>query len=169
MQHLHQLAEARQLTVAQVLLNRSDFDDRRRSFNLRNCLLSLETLGAVPVLNENDSVATEEIRFGDNDMLAALAAAAMDADALLLLTSAAGLLDDNNQVVPMVSDLSAARAWVRDEQTHWGTGGFTSKLDAAELATQSGTPVVIARGARHQRDSQYLPRSGRGHADPRQR
>ncbi len=134
------------LTAAQVLLTRVDFDDRLRYLNIRNCIAKLHELKAVPVLNENDTVAVEEIRFGDNDLLAALTCSALKADALILLTSVPGLLDAQGQVIDRVDDVLDQLQHVRREKSSWGSGGMQTKLEAARVAVESGELAVIADG-----------------------
>lgn len=133
------------LGVGQVLLTRSDFDDRARFLNIRNCITRLHGLKHVPVLNENDTVAVDEIRFGDNDLLAALTCNALRADALVLLTVVQGLLDERKQVVDLVAN-AVEFAGVTRGTSRWGTGGMSTKLDAARLVTEAGEVAVIACG-----------------------
>ena len=144
----------RGLGVGQVLLTRSDFDDRDRFLNIRNCVSRLHQMNCVPILNENDSVAIDELRFGDNDLLAGLATNAIRADVLVMLTAVPGLLDDDDSVVPLVEDVTAWRSKVRAERSAWGSGGMTSKLEAARLVMGAGESAVIAGG----REKQVLQR-----------
>ena len=139
--------------VAQVLLTRADLGDRRRYLNARDTLQAILQNGIVPVINENDAVATEEIRVGDNDNLSALVANVLNADILIILTDQPGLFtadprkDANAQLiahVPQIND--EVKALAGGTKTGLGTGGMATKLQAAELATQSGTEVVIAQG-----------------------
>jgi glutamate 5-kinase len=143
------------LTIAQVLLTRSDLADRRRYLNSRNTLSALLEHGIVPIVNENDTVATEEIRVGDNDNLSALVANLIDADLLVLLTDQAGLYtadperDPSAQLIPAVIETEIPAAlWqaAGGPATGLGTGGMITKLQAADLARRSGTTVVIANG-----------------------
>lgn len=143
---LHTAAKKRGHAAGQMLLTRGDFDDRVRFLNIRNCAAKLHELGAVPVLNENDTVAVEELRFGDNDLLAAMMANAMRADALILLTSVDGLLDENDQVIDRVDSVLDAQQHTRSSKTGWGSGGMKTKLDAARLVTEAGEIAVIAPG-----------------------
>src|SRR5512136_94026 len=141
------------LTIAQVLLTRSDLADRRRYLNSRNTLTALLEHGIIPIVNENDTVATEEIRVGDNDNLSALVANLVDADLLVLLTDQPGLytadpeLDSTAQLVTDVTapDISEA-LWQAAGGTAngLGTGGMVTKLQAADLARRSGATVIIA-------------------------
>ncbi len=144
------------LTIAQVLLTRSDLADRRRYLNSRNTLAALLDHHILPIVNENDTVATEEIRVGDNDNLSALVANLIDADLLVLLTDQAGLYtadpaqDPTAQLVPNVADPDIPPAlWHAAGGTTngLGTGGMITKLQAADLARRSGTTVVIANGS----------------------
>jgi glutamate 5-kinase len=143
------------LIPAQILLTRSDLADRRRYLNSRNTLTALLDHGAVPVINENDTVATEEIRVGDNDNLSALAANLVDADLLILLTDQAGLYTADPRTDPdavLVTEVAEpeipASLWKAAGGTEGGlgTGGMVTKLQAADLARRSGTTVIIASG-----------------------
>ena len=143
------------LTIAQVLLTRADLADRRRYLNSRNTLTALLEHGIIPIVNENDTVATEEIRVGDNDNLSALVANLIDADLLVLLTDQAGLytadpiLDPTAQLVTNVTEPDIPPSlWQAAGGTAngIGTGGMVTKLQAADLARRSGTTVVIASG-----------------------
>lgn len=146
MAQMHAAFAAHGMEVGQVLLTRSDFDDRTRFLNIRNCLRELHALGCVPVLNENDTVAVDEIRFGDNDLLAALICNALRADALILLTVVDGLLDDTGQVIDVIDDLTHSQRHVQGGSSRWGTGGMTSKLDAARRVVEAGEVALIASG-----------------------
>lgn len=146
MTHWHDAFKKVGLGVGQVLLTRADFDDRLRFLNLHNCITRLQALDCVPIANENDTVAVEELRFGDNDLLAALLANAVRADALVLLTGVPGLLDESGAVIPQVNDLLAAARQVRAEKSNWGSGGMATKLDAARNVVDAGATCVIAGG-----------------------
>ncbi|MEM7627015.1 MAG: glutamate 5-kinase [Planctomycetota bacterium] len=147
MTHWHDAFAEHGLGVGQVLLTRGDFDDRLRFLNIRNCVNKLQEMGCVAVLNENDSVAVEEIRFGDNDLLAALMCNALRADALLLLTSVDGLLDDKGKVIDRIDNVIDKLALVRQEQkTGFGSGGMQTKLEAARVVVEAGEVAVIASG-----------------------
>ena len=144
------------LTIAQVLLTRSDLADRRRYLNSRNTLSALLEHGIIPIVNENDTVATEEIRVGDNDNLSALVANLIDADLLVLLTDQAGLytadpeIDPNARlVVDVIEPEIPAALWqaAGGSASGLGTGGMITKLQAADLARRSGATVVIANGS----------------------
>jgi glutamate 5-kinase len=139
--------------VAQVLLTRDDFQDRKRYLNSRNALLALLRLGAIPVINENDTVAVEEIEFGDNDTLSALVASTLDADLLVILTDIGGLYSGNpklDQAARLISTIEEitpeVRTWAGTSTEALATGGMVTKLQAAEIAVNSGIPLVIAGG-----------------------
>ncbi|MCB9592174.1 MAG: glutamate 5-kinase [Sandaracinaceae bacterium] len=135
---------SRGVAAAQMLLSHADLEDRERYLNARGALAALLELGAVPVINENDTVAVDEIRFGDNDQLAAMVCTLADADLLVLLSDVEGLLDEG-QRVPVVEDVDAARAMVAPRKgDDVGSGGMGSKLEAARRASRRGVPVVIA-------------------------
>ena len=137
--------EARDLAVAQVLLTHADLADRTRANNARAALGALLEAGAVPILNENDSVAVEEIRFGDNDQLAAMVAPLIEADLVILLSDVAGLLDRSGRRIPVVRDVATeALPHVRASKSSAGSGGMASKLEAARRATLAGANVVVA-------------------------
>ncbi|MBK6693893.1 MAG: glutamate 5-kinase [Myxococcales bacterium] len=135
---------ARGLRVAQVLLTHADLADRTRANNARGALGALLEAHCVPVLNENDSVSVEEIKFGDNDQLAAMVAPLVDADLLVLLSDVEGLLDASGRRVATVTDASVAQSLVRAGGSDVGTGGMASKIEAARRATLAGAEVVVA-------------------------
>lgn len=141
------------LRAAQVLLTHADVASRRRYLNARGAMDALLNLGAVPVVNENDTVAVAEIRYGDNDNLSADVAALVGADLLVLLTDIAGLMtadprkDPGATVIPLVTDIEREAAPVAGEAgSAVGTGGMVTKVEAARKATRSGVEVVIADG-----------------------
>ncbi|MDZ4159945.1 MAG: glutamate 5-kinase [Anaerolineaceae bacterium] len=142
-------------TVAQVLLTSQDLSDRQRYLNAFNTLEALLSQSVIPIINENDTVATEEIRFGDNDNLSAMVANLVGADLLLLLTDQAGLFTadprstkDATLVREVATPDIPEELWqaAGGAQTRLGTGGMVTKLQAADLARRSGTMVVIAHG-----------------------
>jgi glutamate 5-kinase len=143
--------------VAQVLLTHSDLADRARANNARAALEALLEAGVVPVINENDTVAVDEIKFGDNDQLAALVAPLVSADLLVLLSDVAGLLDRDGRRVPVVRDVerealplvgaapsSAIHGGAGAARESVGSGGMASKLEAARRGSLAGAAVVIA-------------------------
>ncbi|MBE0699221.1 MAG: glutamate 5-kinase, partial [Anaerolineaceae bacterium] len=142
--------------VAQVLLTRADFGDRRRYLNARNTFEALLKHGVVPIVNENDTIATEEIRIGDNDNLSAQVANLLEADLLLLLTDQEGLYTADPRQAPGASLIRmvgpepfAQELWQSAGGTAngLGTGGMLTKLQAADFARHAGTAVIIASGA----------------------
>jgi glutamate 5-kinase len=138
------------LTVAQVLLTRDDVRDRRRYLNARATLQTLLKLGVVPVVNENDTVSADEIRFGDNDVLSALVAELVDADRLVLLTDQEGLYtaDPRNDPSARLIAEAGTEAAQAGGAGPSGSGGMASKVSAAGLASQAGIDAVIASGLR---------------------
>ena len=128
---------------AQVLLTAGEIGDRRAYVNARNTFHELQRIGVVPVVNENDATATDEISFGDNDTLAAQVAILVRARLLVLLTSVEGVLDADAAVI---AEGSAARSAVFGSGSAAGKGGMASKVAAAELAAAAGIPSVIASG-----------------------
>ena len=144
------------MPAAQILLTPSDTEERRRHLNARNTIETLLALGAIPVINENDTVATEEIRFGDNDRLAARVAQMIGADVLVLLSDIDGLYTcdprDNNDAtfIPKVSEITPE---IEAMAGHAGpgnsSGGMVTKIEAAKIATRAGCSVVIADGKGH--------------------
>ena len=134
----------RSIAVAQMLLSHADLEDRERYLNARGALDALLELGAIPVINENDTVAVDEIRFGDNDQLAAMVCTLAGADLLVLLTDVDGVLDGDGVRVSVIDDVEAARGLVAPTASDVGSGGMGSKLEAARRAARRGVPVVIA-------------------------
>ncbi len=134
------------MSVGQVVLTRTDFDDRVRFLNIRNCVNKLHELDCIPILNENDTVAVEELRFGDNDLLAAMTTNALRADALLLLTAVDGLLDEDGKVIDLIDDMAAFQGLSRSGKSKWGRGGMSTKLESAKLVMDAGEVTVIASG-----------------------
>jgi glutamate 5-kinase len=145
------------LHAAQVLLTHEDLSDRRRYLNARSTLLTLLDFGVIPVINENDTVATEEIRFGDNDTLAALVANLVEAELLIILTDQQGLFTGDPTVYPDATLVSEIRAndpnldqMAGASRSGLGRGGMSTKIRAARLASRSGTATVIAPGVAEQ-------------------
>ena len=154
--HAYQeLLDQRGIRVAQILLTIEDTENRRRYLNARSTLETLLRLGAVPVINENDTVATQEIRYGDNDRLGARVAEMASADCLILLSDVDGLYDSDparnaaarlipevHEITPRVESLAGASA------TPFGSGGMVTKLAAAKICMAAGCATVIANGRR---------------------
>jgi glutamate 5-kinase len=156
--HLYErvLAE-RGLTSAQLLLTRADLGDRQRYVNASNTLGVLLTANppVVPIINENDSVAIEELKFGDNDTLSALVASLVDADMLFILSDVDGLYEADPRVVPAARRLAHVPAITPDIEalaggsgSDLGTGGMATKVAAAKIATSCGIPLVLMSGRR---------------------
>lgn len=155
----------RGIHAAQILLTREDLADRGRYLNARSTLLSLLRLRVVPVVNENDTVATDELRFGDNDTLAALVANLIEAELLILLTDQEGLCDRDPRCDPNAELISETRTdnprldvVAGGSGSGFGRGGMVTKVRAARLAARSGTATVIAPG----RGEGVLQRIGAG-------
>ena len=133
--------------AAQILLTREDFDSRTRYLNVRNVMHALFDMHAIPVINENDAISVDEIRFGDNDLLSALVASLVGADLLVILSTVGGLLNRDGTVVESVARVTdETRALDRGSKSSRGTGGMSSKLDAVAAATRSGQGALIANG-----------------------
>jgi glutamate 5-kinase len=145
--HAYASEFARQgISVAQLLLTHSDLDSRTRHHNAQATLSHLIASGVVPIINENDSVAVEELNFGDNDRLSAEVAILIEADTLIILTSVDGLLDADGKVVPIVKKFSEVNEFVRSDIGATSTGGMVTKLQAAQIAVKAGITVHIASG-----------------------
>jgi len=135
------------IICAQILLTWDDFDDRQRYLNAKNTLLGLIKLGVVPIINENDTISTDEIKFGDNDRLSSLVANLINADLLIILSDVDGLLDENKKVIPLVTEInSSIRSLACPTSNKTCVGGMLTKLEAAKIAVDSGIPCVIANG-----------------------
>lgn len=141
------------LHAGQVLLTRDDFADRTRYLNAKNTLRALVSSGAVPVVNENDTVAVDEIRFGENDILSALVANMFEADLLVMLSTVDGLHEDfdgKGHEGPVILEVEAVdskiEALVSAKRSGLGSGGMLTKLEAARIVTSSGEAALIAHG-----------------------
>ena len=140
-------------TVAQILLTGEDIEDEKRRHNCENTLRRLIELGALPIINENDTVATEQIEIGDNDTLAAIVGRSVEADLIILLTDIDGLFtadphkDPNVKLIPKVEEITPEIMQLAGGAgTRQGTGGMTTKLLAAQIATTAGCDMIIANG-----------------------
>ncbi len=141
------------LVVGQILLTRTDLVSRRRYINACNTVLTLLKLGVIPIINENDSVSVEELKFGDNDRLSALVAGLSDAQLLVILTDIEGLYNKNPrkypdaELIPYVEKIDdSIKAGAETSHDNLATGGMITKLQAAEVATNSGVGMYIANG-----------------------
>ncbi|WP_089611702.1 glutamate 5-kinase [Dehalobacterium formicoaceticum] len=140
-------------TIAQILLTKGDIARRRSYINARNTLHTLLTMGIIPIINENDTVAWEEIRFGDNDTLAAMVAGLVDADLLIILSDIDGLYTGNPktcpdaQLIPLIREITPEiEALAGGAGSQLGSGGMQTKIQAARIAGNSGIPTVITQG-----------------------
>lgn len=151
-QHFESCFQRHQIHAAQVLLTHEDLSNRERYLNARSTLKTLLSMGAIPVINENDTVATEEIRLGDNDTLAALVANLVEADALILLTDQTGLYTQDpgsNKDAELIRESHASNPELIEmagEGGALGRGGMRTKVTAAQRAARSGTSTIIASG-----------------------
>lgn len=139
--------------AAQILLTREDFEDRQRYLNTCNTIHTLFQLNAIPVVNENDTISVDEIKFGDNDALSALVTNLLNAELLIILSSVDGLYDrcptakSKAMVIPVVENVSdEIRQLAFDLKTKRGVGGMQTKLEAASVVTNAGEAVIIANG-----------------------
>jgi glutamate 5-kinase len=145
------LFEKFEIQVAQVLLTHADLEDHHRHLNARNALLTLLNRGVVPIINENDVVSVEELKFGDNDKLSALVACLLPADLLVLLTSVDGVVENygkpDARVLPTIERVdSQITQLASGTNSDTAVGGMITKLEAGRIATRSGIPLVIANG-----------------------
>ena len=138
------------MKIGQILLTHYDFEDRRRALNVKNALGRLMKAGIVPIINENDVVADEELKgqtFGDNDWLSFLIAKLVKADTLILLTTVDGLLDaEGRRIAEVASFRNVARLVRPGEKGNLSKGGMDSKLKAVKAAVKSGIDVYVANG-----------------------
>ncbi len=147
MQHWEHAFAAHGLAIGQVLVTHDDLGDRRRFLSARLTLRALLDHGVVPIINENDTVATEEIKFGDNDQLAALVCNLVSADALVILTDVEGVRDAAGVRMPIVRDIDREAAPVAGGSTSGvGSGGMASKVGSARIVTRTGVPAIVAPG-----------------------
>jgi glutamate 5-kinase len=169
MQHYNQLFQKYEMVPAQILLTREDFYSQQRFQNLYSAMAELLHRGVVPIINENDSVAIDELTFGDNDMLSALVSGFLHANALIILTDVNGIYDGNPRVspnakkynfIPEVSETMLAAAG--DSGSSVGTGGMKSKLLAAKKALSLGVSVFVGTGAGKEKLVDILAGKGDG-------
>ncbi len=142
-------------TVAQILLTGEDIENKERRHNVENTLFRLLELGALPIINENDTVATHEISLGDNDTLGAIVAKCVQADLLVLLTDIDGLYtadphtDSTAELIPVVYEITPElMASAGGRGSKLGTGGMVTKLKAAQMANAAGVDMIISNGAK---------------------
>uniref|UniRef100_A0A7C4ELU7 Glutamate 5-kinase n=1 Tax=Thermodesulfovibrio aggregans TaxID=86166 RepID=A0A7C4ELU7_9BACT len=142
--------------VAQILLTRDDLSDRIRYINAKNTILTLLEMGVIPIINENDTVATDEIKFGDNDQLAALVSGLVEANHLIILSDVKGLYTSDPKKDPYARMIKHVKEFSKEIETiakptttGFGTGGMYSKVIAAKKATSFGVPVHIVSGRKY--------------------
>ncbi|MFA5725841.1 MAG: glutamate 5-kinase [Candidatus Omnitrophota bacterium] len=141
--------EKRKKNCAQILLTYDDFSNRKRYCNARETISTLWGLKSIPVVNENDTISTEEIKFGDNDKLSSLVASMVKADLLIMLSDVDGLLDGQGKVIKVVDQISPAiKALASPTKKQTSVGGMVTKLEAAKIAMDAGIPCVIANGCK---------------------
>ena len=147
--------DSQNLHIGQLLFTKEDFEDSHRSLNIRNTLFTLVDEGAVPIINENDSVSTDEFTIGDNDNLSALTAILWSADLLILFSDIDGIYTDNPKtnknakLIEEVKSITELRKSIKIGETNsFGTGGIETKIQAAEKTTVYGIPLLLANGGR---------------------
>ncbi|MGH7771518.1 MAG: glutamate 5-kinase [Candidatus Binatia bacterium] len=140
-------------SVAQVLLTHEDLADRQRYLNAKHTFQTLLESSIIPIVNENDTVAIEEMKFGDNDHLSSLVATLLEADLLVMLSDVEGIYDrdprlhDGARLIPLIADVKGSKkSFTGESQSLYGTGGILSKVSAAEQAAAAGIPTIIANG-----------------------
>ncbi|MDR7871560.1 MAG: glutamate 5-kinase [Tissierellaceae bacterium] len=139
--------------IAQILLTKEDFESKARTLNIRNTLFTLLDEGVLPIINENDTVCVEEIKIGDNDVLAARTAALWGADLLVILSDIEGIYDknpssnDDAKLIEKVTDPSELENNISiGEKSSFGTGGIATKIKAAKIVNSYGTSLIVAKG-----------------------
>ena len=154
MEHYEDLFGIFHLKCAQILVNHGDFDDRKRLQNLENAMEALLKYDVIPVINENDTLAVEEIRVGDNDTLASLIVPVADGDMLVLMSDIDGLYDDNPKenpsarLIPYVSDVEEVKQFAGESSSDVGTGGMITKINAARMVNAYGCDMAILNAGR---------------------
>ena len=146
MRLIHDSFRDYEIPVGQCLLSYGDFENETSIKNIVNTVSVLLKNGILPIINENDTTATEEIQFGDNDKLSALTAILLDVDLLILATNTFGVYDGNNQTIKIIEDIAAVQQHINHNISTQGTGGMQSKLAAAELAQKHGIESWIVNG-----------------------
>ncbi|TJX68355.1 glutamate 5-kinase [Soehngenia saccharolytica] len=141
------------LHVAQILLTKDDFESKSRTLNIRNTLFTLIDEGVIPIINENDTVSVDEIKIGDNDMLAAYSSVLWGADLLILMSDIEGIYDknpkdyDDAEIIHEINDVESIKKDIDiGEKSSFGTGGVSTKLKAAEYVNKFKIPLVVVNG-----------------------
>lgn len=154
MKTYEELFKQKSFVTAQILLTQEDLTDRKRYLNAKNTLFTLLEEGAIPIINENDTVSTDEIKFGDNDRLSSLVASLIKVDLLIMLTNVEGLCQYDQKEKRKIRCIRIVEKITRDienfalnQKSKSGMGGMVSKLQAAKIATSSGIPCIIANGS----------------------
>lgn len=144
-----------QIHVAQLLLTKDDFEDKHRTLNIRNTMFTLVDENVLPIINENDSIATDEFFIGDNDNLSALTANLWSADLLILFSDIDGIYTDNPKtnsnakLIEIVDNIENLKHTIKIGSTNsFGTGGIATKIEAAEKTTKCGIPMILANGGK---------------------
>lgn len=147
--------KTKDIHVAQLLLTKDDFEDKHRTLNIRNTLFTLVDENVIPIINENDSIATDEFFIGDNDNLSALTANLWSADLLILFSDIDGVYTDNPKTNPeaklieVVESIDDLKKQIKIGSTNsFGTGGIATKIEAAEKTTKCGIPLLLANGGK---------------------
>ena len=149
------------LNVAQLLLTNEDFSTPKRTQNVTNTFDELlKHDDVIPIINENDSVATEELKFGDNDSLSASIAVLIKASLLIILTEVDGLMDSDDNLILEIESLADALAHVRDDTGTYSVGGMATKLEAIDRVSRDGIPALIANGRRYEQLEELIAGSG---------
>ncbi len=154
MEHYEDLFRIFSLKCAQILVNHGDFDDRSRLTNLENAVEALLNYGVIPIINENDTLAVEEIKVGDNDTLASLMVPVVNGDILIIMSDIDGLFDDNPhenpdaRLIPHVDDVNQVVQYGKDSAGQVGTGGMITKINAARMVNAYGCDMAIIHSGR---------------------
>jgi len=146
MRLIHDSFRDYQIPVGQCLLSYSDFENDISKKNIKNTISVLLNNNILPVINENDTTATEEIKFGDNDKLSALTAILLKVDLLVIATNTYGVYDNNSHTISTIENVDDVRQYIKSDLSDQGTGGMQSKLEAAELAQKSNIESWIVNG-----------------------
>jgi len=146
-----------ELNVAQLLLTNEDFSTPKRTQNVTNTFEQLlKHDDVIPIINENDSVATEELKFGDNDSLSASISILIKASLLIILTEVDGLIDSDGNIINEINDIEDALTHVRSDTGTYSVGGMTTKLDAIHTASKAGVPALIANGRKYDQINELI-------------
>lgn len=154
MEHYENLFRIFHLKCAQILVNHGDFDDRKRQMNFENAMEALLEMDVIPIVNENDTLAVEEIKVGDNDTLAALIVPAVNGDILILMSDIDGLYDDNPndnpnaKLISYVNEVGEVEQYAKDSSSNVGTGGMITKIKAAKMVNAYGCDMAIINAGR---------------------